>query len=280
MNDRAFIALLSVVPKTTLSRVVGAATRIRAPRALHTAAIRRFVRRYGVATEEAELPVEAYQSFGDFFTRRLRSGIRSVAPGDDVAVSPVDGTVYVAGIAEAGRLLQAKGVEYELEALVGDADSARPFVGGAYITLYLSPKDYHRIHSPLGGQIRGYAYIPGKLWPVNPAAVRTVHRLFSQNERLITFLETPVGACAVVKVGATCVGRIRAAYDDVLTNRGGEARRHNYASPLRIAKGDELGAFEMGSTVIVLFERDRVKLEALSEGRKVRWGEAIARGAR
>ncbi len=280
MNDRAFITLLSLVPKATLSRLVGGMTRLRAPRSLHTAAIRSFAKRYAVATDEAQLPLDAYENFGAFFTRRLRNGLRPIAPGDDVAVSPVDGTVYVAGTADQGRLFQAKGVDYELGALLGDADAARPFEGGAYATLYLSPRDYHRIHSPLGGQIRGYAYIPGKLWPVNPAAVRTVKQLFAQNERLVTFLDTPVGACAVVKVGATCVGRIRAAYDDVVANHASEPRRHTYANPLRIAKGDELGVFEMGSTVIVLFERGRMKLDPLSEGQKVRCGQAIGRGVR
>src|SRR5919198_5039077 len=144
----------------------------------------------------------------------------------------------------------AKGVSFPLEKLLADPERAGRFVGGGYATLYLAPRDYHRIHAPLAGRITGYSYIPGELWPVNRASVRLQEKLFCLNERLTTYLETRAGELAVVKVGATCVARIRAAYDDLVTHTGGRATVHRYERPIPVAKGAELGVFEMGSTVI------------------------------
>src|SRR5690606_24713269 len=158
---------------------------------------------------------------------------------------------------------------------------AARFSGGAYATLYLSPRDYHRIHAPLGGHIVGYSHLPGTLWPVNRPSVRSVPELFAVNERLITYLDTPVGEVAVVAVGATCVGRIRALYDDVVTNEKKPARHHRYETPIPVQKGDEIAVFEMGSTVILVFEPGRVDLDPrLVPGAVVRVGERIGRKAR
>jgi phosphatidylserine decarboxylase len=177
-------------------------------------------------------------------------------------------------------MLQAKGRDYSVAALLDDPMEARAFEGGPYVTLYLSPRDYHRIHAPVSGGIEGYAYIPGKLFPVNPPSVRTVPNLFCVNERLVTYLRSPVGRVAVVKVGATCVGRIRAAYDDIATRRGGGPSSLRYPAPIEVEKGGELGVFETGSTVILLFEPGRVELGAgLVEGATVRMGEPIAQAA-
>jgi phosphatidylserine decarboxylase len=196
-----------------------------------------------------------------------------------VVVSPVDGVVSETGLAVGGKLVQAKGIDYTAAALLADPDLARRLEGGAYATLYLSPKDYHRIHSPLGGRITGWRYVPGQLWPVNPASVRTVPGLFSVNERLVTVLETPVGACAVVAVGATVVGRVRAFYDPSVPHTnlaGAAAQRRDYETPIPVGKGQELGAFEMGSTVILLFEPGRVRLDPrLVPGARVRVGEPV-----
>lgn len=276
MNDRAFIAVMKLMPKATVSRAVGAMTRFPAPRFVHRRAAQIFARRYGVSVAEAERPIEDYRRFGDFFTRRLKPGARPIAPGEDVVVSPVDGAVCAAGDTADGRLYQAKGRSYSLAQLLDDSAAGRVFEGGAYATLYLAPRDYHRIHAPLGGAITGFTYIPGTLWPVNPPSVRCVPNLFAINERLVTYLSTPLGRAAVVKVGATCVGRIRASYDEVLTNRGAPTRRVRYERPIAAAKGDELGVFEMGSTVILLFEPGRVRWDpSLSEGATVRMGQAI-----
>jgi phosphatidylserine decarboxylase len=202
-----------------------------------------------------------------------------MAEGDEVLVSPVDGAVSQAGVAEGGRLVQAKGLDYTLEALLADPQLAARFRGGAFATLYLSPRDYHRIHFPLGGAIRGYRYVPGLLWPVNARSVRGVPGLFTVNERLVTVLETPLGACAVVAVGATIVGRIRAFYDPTIPVSnlpGARPVARDYPTPMPVEKGQELGAFEMGSTVILVLEPGRARLrEGLVEGARVRVGEAI-----
>jgi phosphatidylserine decarboxylase len=278
MKDRLFISALRLLPKNALSRAAGALTRWRAPAPVRLGAMKAFARRYGIDLSECP-DLEVYRTFGEFFARPLRPGLRPVAPGEEVVVSPVDGTVSETGIAAGGKLVQAKGIDYAAAALVADADLARRLEGGAYATVYLSPRDYHRIHAPLGGRILGWRYVPGALWPVNPASVRTVPGLFTVNERLVTVLETPVGLCALAAVGATVVGRVRAFYDPTVphTNQpDGAPRRRDYETPLPIEKGQELAAFEMGSTVILMFEPGRVRLDPrLVPGARVRVGEAI-----
>jgi phosphatidylserine decarboxylase len=281
MDDRLFISALRLVPKNALSRLAGALTRWNAPAPLRLAAMKAFARRYGIDLTECP-DLELYRTFGEFFARPLRPGLRTIAPGEKVVTSPVDAVVSETGLAAAGRLVQAKGIDYPAAALLGDDALARRLEGGAFATLYLSPRDYHRIHFPLGGRITGWRYLPGRLWPVNPASVRTVPGLFAVNERLVTVLDTPLGACAVVAVGATVVGRVHAFYDPSVphTNAPGAApSRHDYPSPLPVEKGQELGAFEMGSTVILLFEPGRVRLEPrLAPGAPVRVGEPIGQG--
>jgi phosphatidylserine decarboxylase len=278
VKDRALLAALRVVPKNALSRVAGALTRARAPRTVRVAAMRAFAARYGIDLSECG-DLELFQTFGEFFARPLRPGLRPIAPGDDVVVSPVDGVVSQAGLARGGRLVQAKGIDYGLDALLADPALAARLRGGAFATLYLSPRDYHRIHAPLGGSITGYRYVPGRLWPVNPASVAGVPGLFTVNERLVTLLETPLGACALVAVGATIVGRVRAYYDPTVpVSNLAKARpvSRDYAAPIPVVKGQELGAFEMGSTVIVVLEPGKAALApALVPGARVRVGEAI-----
>jgi len=278
MNDRLFISALRLVPKNALSRVAGALTRWRAPEPLRLAAMKAFARRYGIDLSECP-DLDVYRTFGEFFARPLRPGRRPIAPGDSVVVSPVDGVVSESGVAAGGTLVQAKGIEYSAAALLADEDLARRLEGGPYATVYLSPRDYHRIHFPLPGRVIGWRYVPGLLWPVNPASVRTVPGLFTANERLVTVLETPLGRCAVVAVGATVVGRVHAFYDPSVphTNQAGAApRRRDYETPIPVEKGQELGAFEMGSTVILLFEPGKVRLDPrVVPGARVRVGEEI-----
>jgi phosphatidylserine decarboxylase len=277
MDDQTFMKLMQLLPKSALSTVVGVATRLPAPAPVHRLAIKAFAKRFNVSVEEAEHSIEHYPTFAEFFTRGLKAGARPIDSGERVVVSPVDAVVSQVGYTEHGRVLQAKGIHYTVDELLGDKEAAAPFHGGAWTTLYLSPRDYHRIHAPLGGRITGYAYIPGEFWPVNAASVKFKEALFCVNERLITYLETAAGRCAVVKVGATCVARIKAAYDDVLTHSGKPGKVHRYAEPLPVEKGAELGRFEMGSTVILLFEPKRVKWdESLQPETAVRMGRRIA----
>jgi phosphatidylserine decarboxylase len=282
MNDRLFISALRLLPKNALSRAAGALTRWRAPAPVRLAAMKAFARRYGIDLSECP-DLDVYRTFGEFFARPLRPGLRPIAPGETVVVSPVDAVVSETGVVKEGRLVQAKGIDYTAAALLGDEDLARALDGGAYATLYLSPKDYHRIHFPVGGEVTGWRYLPGRLWPVNPSSVRTVAGLFAVNERLVTVLDTPLGRCALVAVGATVVGRVQAYYDPTVprTNEAGAApRRRDYETPLPVAKGQELGAFEMGSTVILLFEPGKVRLSPrLVPGTRVRVGEEIGAAA-
>lgn len=276
MRDETFMTLIRLLPRSALSAAVGVATRAPAPAKVHQAVMRVFAHQFRVDMNEAEHGFDAYRTFGEFFARGLKPGLRPIDPDERAVVSPVDGAVSQAGAIEGGECVQAKGITYSVSALLDDPEAGRAFEGGSFATLYLSPRDYHRIHAPLDGAIEGYTYVPGELWPVNPTSVRTKRALFCVNERLITHLQTRAGRVAVVAVGATCVGRIRAAYDDVVTHQGGARGAHRYAQPIAIKKGDELARFEMGSTVILLFERGRVALSpALIPGAVVRLGRRI-----
>jgi len=276
MRDDAFMTLMRLLPKSALSTVVGLAARAPAPARVHHAAMRFFAKRYRVDLHEAEGSIEDYPTFAQFFTRRLKSGLRPIDPGADVVVSPVDAHVSQAGQVQAGQCLQAKGISFPVDKLLGDARRALDFEGGSFATLYLSPRDYHRFHAPLNGEVTGFSYLPGEFWPVNAASVRTKDALFAINERLVTFLDTPAGKLAYVAVGATCVARIHAAYDSIVTHTGGGAKQHSYPRPIALQKGDEIGMFEMGSTVILLFQKGRVTWDAsLVPDAPVRLGQRI-----
>jgi phosphatidylserine decarboxylase len=276
MRDSTFMSLMKLLPKSALSSVVGAATRAPAPASFHRTVMKFFAKRYQVALEEAEHGFEGYPTFSEFFARKLKPGLRPIAAGERVLVSPCDGKVSQVGYAEEDQCIQAKGINFPIGKLLGDEDSAHAFAGGAYATIYLSPRDYHRFHAPLGGQILGYSYIPGEFWPVNAASVKLKQALFCLNERLITFVGTPAGLMAYVAVGATCVSRIRSSYDPFITHQGEPAKVHRFEKSLPLKKGDELGWFEMGSTVILLFQKGRVRWDpSFAEDSVVRMGQRI-----
>ncbi len=276
MRDKAYMTLMRVLPKAALSKVVGAFTRAPAPPVLHQAAMRAFASSFGVDLEEADGQIEDFKNFGAFFTRKLKPGSRPIDLSPGVVVSPVDGAVSQAGVVEGGACVQAKGIDFPLGKLLGDEERAKDFEGGAFTTLYLSPRDYHRIHAPLEGTVDGYVYLPGQFWPVNPPSVANVKGLFALNERLVTWMTTPLGKVAVVAVGATCVARIHATYDAVVTHSQMPATARKYEKPIPIERGGELGMFEMGSTVILVFEPGKVKWDAsLEPGAKVRMGVRI-----
>jgi phosphatidylserine decarboxylase len=278
MEAQTFMTLMRLVPKSALSNVVGMATRFPAPASMHHAAIRVFAKRYRVNLDEAELAIEEYPTLGQFFTRRLKPGARPIDPAPEAIISPVDAAVSQVGKVFVGECLQAKGISFPVDKLLGDAKEAKTFEDGSFATLYLAPKDYHRIHSPREGVITGYTYLPGEFWPVNPASVNTTDALFAINERLVTYLQTDLGKIAVVAVGATCVSRIHATYDAILTHTGQPARSHKYERPIPIARGAELGMFEMGSTVILLFEKGKIAWDKkLLADVPVRLGERIGR---
>ena len=283
LRERVAVDLLRWSPKGMFSSGVGWLARRRVPRPLRRVIYGGFARAAGADLSQLDRPIDAFERFDDFFTRPLAPGARPLDRGADAVVSPVDGVVSQIGVAEGGRLIQAKGLDYTVRGLLADAVEARAFEGGAYATLYLAPRDYHRIHSPVAGVVTGYRHIPGAFFPVNPLSVRNIAGLFSINERLVTFLESDAGRVAVVKVAATGVGHITASYDaTVRTHRPGASGRHGwaqkYAQPRRIAMGDELGTFHLGSTVILLFEPGRVRLDGGS-GDRVLVGQRIGRRA-
>jgi phosphatidylserine decarboxylase len=276
MRDETFMTLMRLLPRSAVSTTVGRLTRAPVPARVHQMAMRAFVRQYGVNMDEAEAPVEHYPTFAQFFTRRLKAAARPIDADPKVIVSPVDGAVSEAGAITDGRCLQAKGIYFPVGELLGDAQDAQAFDGGQFATIYLAPKDYHRIHSPLEGKITGYRYLPGEFWPVNPASVRLKDALFAVNERLVTWLDTAWGKVAVVAVGATCVARIHASYDAIVTHTGSPRKSHTYERPIAVEKGGELGMFEMGSTVILLFQAGRMKWdEGLKPGVTLRLGQRI-----
>jgi phosphatidylserine decarboxylase len=263
-----------------LSRLTGRLADLRLPRAVLVPAIRAYARAFGADLTEAALPPGAYSSFNAFFTRRLRDGVRPIATGEGVVVSPSDSRLSSIGpIPSDGRLDQVKGSSYSIEALLGSADDAAPFRRGVHATLYLSPAMYHRVHAPVDGRVRAWRYAPGRLFPVNAAGVRSVPGLFARNERVAVFVDTEAhGPVAVVLVGAANVGRMSLAFADLVTNvrRGRPPGRVVPAEPVALRRGDEIGAFNLGSTVVLLLADPGLGPVA-SAGDLVRVGQALWR---
>jgi phosphatidylserine decarboxylase len=277
-----WIRLVRWAPKRAFSTVVGVAARQKLPRFARAPLFTAFARRAGANLEEVERPLHEYPTFDAFFTRRLRDGVRHISDDADAIVSPCDGTIAESGIAGGGRLIQAKGIDYRLSSLIPDAEAQERFDGGAYVTIYLAPRDYHRVHFPADGEVTGFQHVPGAVFPVNRLAASNIGGLFTINERLVTFQSSPAGEIACVMVAATGVGNMSVTYDAVETRRRGRGRpgaRVRFGSPRAVRRGDELGAFHLGSTVILLFEPGRVKLLPMAVGQGVRLGEPIARRA-
>jgi phosphatidylserine decarboxylase len=280
-GGRAFVALQHVLPQHGISRLVLAATRSRAP-AFKNALIRLFVRGFNPDMSDAvETDPTAYASFNEFFTRALREGTRPVDTDPDAVVSPVDGTVSEAGELTADRLLQAKGHDYSLRALLaGNAAWERTFTGGTFATIYLAPYNYHRIHMPLAGELRDSFYVPGRLFSVNRTTAQLVPGLFSRNERVFCGFDSGGMPWANILVGALNVGSMATVWHGDVTPRKVRdvtALPVNGAlAPAQLAKGDEMARFNMGSTVILLFPPGAVRWDSkLKAGNTLRMGERI-----
>lgn len=286
---RAVLAALARLPQGALSRGLGRIADLPLPRPLRRPVLGAFARAVGIDVAEAELPLEEYGSLNQFFVRRLRPGARPWPGTDSVAGSPVDGIVGQVGRVTEGRLIQAKGRWYGAADLLHDPAEAERFEGGAFATIYLSPRHYHRIHAPTAGEIPAARHVPGLLLPVNEPAVLHVPELFARNERLVCVLDGPLGRISIVAVGAYNVGRISAAFDPDwnappgkgrwVTNRpGAREELRTYDPPVPVEQGEEIMAFHLGSTVVLLFEPGRVELRSdLGPGAPVRLGEEIAR---
>ena len=281
--ERLFVGLQHILPQHALSRVVHRVTRSRVP-AIKNRLIASFVRGFRPEMHDAVEPDPLrYASFNELFTRALRIEARPVNADPHTVVSPVDGTVSQIGSLEAQRLLQAKNRYYALADLLGgDSPWTERFAGGAFATLYLAPCNYHRIHMPLDGRLRDVRFVPGRLFSVNAASAASVAGLFARNERVVCIFENERTPFVLVLVGALFVGSMATVWHGDVTprrsRRGCELPLDGTRSPLALAKGAEMGRFNMGSTVIVIFPPDTIEWRAdLAPGKPVRMGEPIAR---
>lgn len=277
LTERLSVLFQYLLPKQALTRLAGRFAGWQGGR-WTTAAIQRFVRRYGVNMDEAANPdVASYSSFNEFFTRPLKAGARPIA--EAAFVSPVDGAISQCGRIEGDRIFQAKGHDYTTRALVGgDAALASRFEGGEFATLYLSPRDYHRIHMPCAGRLRTMVHVPGDLFSVNPVTARGVPGLFARNERVVCAFDTARGPLALVLVGATIVGSMATVWHGVVNPpRPGVLREWRYEmGNIELAQGEEMGRFLLGSTVVMLFPRGVMKFNAdWTPTRPIRLGEAM-----
>ena len=279
---RAVLTLLRFLPQASLSRGLGQLADVKLPPRLRAPVLGTVARALDIDLSEAERPLAGYSSINDLFVRRLKPGVRPIAPAEDSVVAPVDGVLGQLGPVRAGRAVQAKGRDYELATLLCDPVLAARFRDGVFITLYLAPRHYHRIHSPTAGAVVRARHVPGGLLPVNEAAVWHVPDLFPRNERLIAYLQGPLGLLAVVAVGAYNVGRISAVFDErwrapawASNRRGSAAEERNYDPPPGFAKGEELMAFHLGSTVILLLEPGIRLRSDLTPGDEIRLGSEL-----
>lgn len=280
MKDALIVTALSVVPKHTVARGMGIFSRISLPSFLHRALVRWFVGKYKVDLSECQGTIDDFPSLARFFIRELKPGVRPIDPAPTALVSPVDGHAATFGKVENGRFYQSEDRHGTVANLLGGAlvgggipelDPAR-FEGGAYAVIYLSPQDYHRVHSPREGKLTSIRYLPGRLWPVFPAATRRIDNLFDLNERMVFQLETDAGTLVLAMIGAFGVGRMASPHTEIITNTGGAASEERTA--IDISRGQELGRFEMGSTVVLLAEPGRLSW-ALERGQVTRLGRPI-----
>ena len=279
MFDRLAVLPQYLLPKKLVTQLAGRFASAELG-GVTQAAISRFVAHYGVDMSEAAEPdITRYASFNDFFTRALRAGARPLADADYVC--PVDGAISQFGAIERDQIFQAKGHHYSTCALLaGDAALAAEFEHGQFATIYLSPKDYHRIHMPCAGRLQRTVYVPRDLFSVNPTTVRGVPGLFARNERVVSLFDTARGPFVLVLVGATIVGSMATVWHGVVTPpRPGEIKRWDYADkPVELAKGAEMGRFLLGSTVVLLWPKSTLKFNPdWTPGGAVRMGQMMGK---
>ncbi len=251
-----------LMPGHLVSRLIHRFTRIRNPR-IKNPFTAWFIKQFGINLDEAiASEPSSYEHFNAFFTRELKPGVRPIVEGEDTVACPVDGTISQALPIREGRIFQAKGHDYSLQTLLGGSESrAKPFQGGLFTTIYLSPRDYHRIHMPVTGTLREMVHVPGRLFSVNPATTRVIPGLFARNERVVSIFDTAFGPMAMVKVGAVNVGSIETVWAGEVTPPAGRVVRawhYEGDEAITLEKGQEMGRFNMGSTVILVFGPDAV----------------------
>lgn len=272
--------ILYLLPKNSLSRLVGFLVHLQLPGPLAAWSIRTFGNFYKINFNEAEKPLEAYKSIGDFFVRRLKEGLRPL--GASPVVHPADSRISQAAPIAEGKLVQAKGKLYSLQGLLcaeSEAEVLAKYQGGFFATYYLCPTDYHRVHSPVTGAITAVTHVPGALWPVNEWSVGRIEELFCVNERVIIEIQTENGPVAVVMVGATNVGKMSLSFENkILSNQPAKKtpQRILYSPAKPVKKGDELGAFHMGSTVVMVYSAGVQTAQGLASAELSKWhGRAV-----
>lgn len=279
MIAKLFVALQFILPQHLLSRLVGYLARCEwAP--LKNLLIRSFIRAFKVQMDDYErTEPESFKHFNDFFTRTLKPGQRPLPESSDVVFSPVDGTISQLGQTTQGRLIQAKGRDYRLADLLACDELASRLEGGAFATLYLAPKDYHRIHMPFDGTLKQMIHVPGDLFSVNNDTAEGVQGLFARNERVVCVFDTEYGEVAMVLVGAMIVASISTQWHGEVTPvRGVQRWNYTQTQNIRLKRGDEMGQFALGSTVILCTQPDRLVWDADSQpGLPLRLGQALGR---
>jgi phosphatidylserine decarboxylase len=275
-SGRAFVWFQYLLPQHALSRLILRATRVRTPW-FKNALVRGFLKLYAIdMTEAAQGDPLSFGSFNEFFTRTLKPGARSIAADPAAIACPVDGTISEAGSIDGERLMQAKGRCYALTELLAAQPWARDFEGGSFATIYLAPFNYHRVHMPLRGQLKDTVYVPGRLFSVNAATAAHVPKLFARNERVLTLFDTAFGQVAVILVGALNVGSIATVWAGDITPAARRVITRLPPQEVLLEKGEELGRFNMGSTVILLFQRNRARwLSEVRAGASVRLGQSM-----
>jgi phosphatidylserine decarboxylase len=275
--SRVAAELLRVLPRKRISSAMGRLADVTGPTPLVNAAIRMFVRSYDVNLDEAIVPPEGFQSFDDFFTRELKPGMRTIDQRADAVVSPADGRIEDFGAVEASSRFLVKGREYDVGELLESVEDGERFRGGTFFIVYLSPRDYHRVHAPVDGRVRYARHVNGTLYPVNSIGLMHVPRLFARNERVVMVQGSRFGDVATVMVGAIGVGRITTTFDPrIVTNNGRDAGELNYgdAGPA-LVRGGELGRFHLGSTAIVFLGPQHKFRFEVQAGVHVRLGQSI-----
>ncbi|MGI2028730.1 archaetidylserine decarboxylase [Endozoicomonas acroporae] len=281
MKEKLFAAIQYVLPHHLISRAVYYFVECQIPW-FKNGLIRWAIDHYHVNMSEAKREgAEEYRHFNDFFTRSLKDGARPLPEDLEMIVSPADGVISQIGDIKNGRIFQAKGHDYSLvELLGGDLELGQEFMGGKFATIYLSPKDYHRVHIPAAGSLHKMVHVPGRLFSVNQGTVENIPNLFARNERVVSIFDTEYGPMAVIMVGAINVASIETVWAGLVTPQRGQVATTTYgeaSQSVELSRGEELGRFKLGSTAIVLFGKDQIEwLDNWQPGLSIKMGEALA----
>lgn len=277
LSDSLIRLVYALVSGGRASKALGRLAEARLPPRILRRLIATYCRVFLVDLSDTEIPRGGFKTFNEFFTRRLIPGARSVDQDPEVVVAPSDGKVMAVGFVENGLVLQAKGRFYTLAKLLGDEALCQSFEGGPYVSVYLSPRDYHRVHVPCDAKIEEVRYLPGRLFTVTPKAAAAVQDLLPRNERVLFLMRTRFGLIVVCMIGATGVGRITTPFSEISSNRFSHDEPYCARPEITVRKGDELGTFNMGSSVVMLLPRGPWAVLSPSAGSQVRMGQGLFR---